>query len=76
MKKKPMHKPGIEPGSIAWQATILPLDHLCEKKTNAQTGNRTRVNSMASYYSTTRPFVPSFILIIFFVLYINLYLFI
>ena len=24
-----MHKPGIEPGSIAWQATILPLDHLC-----------------------------------------------
>ena len=28
-KKNPMHKPGIEPGSIAWQATILPLDHLC-----------------------------------------------
>ena len=28
-KKKFMHKPGIEPGSIAWQATILPLDHLC-----------------------------------------------
>ena len=26
-----MHKPGIEPGSIAWQATILPLDHLCNQ---------------------------------------------
>ena len=31
-KKKPLHKPGIEPGSIAWQATILPLDHLCFPK--------------------------------------------
>ena len=27
--KNQLHKPGIEPGSIAWQATILPLDHLC-----------------------------------------------
>ena len=24
-----MHRPGIEPGSIAWQATILPLNHRC-----------------------------------------------
>ena len=26
---KNVHRPGIEPGSIAWQATILPLNHLC-----------------------------------------------
>ena len=26
---KNMHRPGIEPGSIAWQATILPLNHRC-----------------------------------------------
>ena len=24
-----MHRPGIEPGSPAWQASILPLDHRC-----------------------------------------------
>ena len=24
-----MHRPGIEPGSIVWQATILPLNHRC-----------------------------------------------
>ena len=31
-KKKPckkLHWPGIEPGSPAWQASILPLDHQC-----------------------------------------------
>ncbi|KAJ0236567.1 hypothetical protein HA466_0258490 [Hirschfeldia incana] len=22
-----MHQPGIEPGSVPWQGTILPLDH-------------------------------------------------
>ena len=26
-----MHRPGIEPGSPAWQASILPLDHRCER---------------------------------------------
>ena len=26
---KNVHRPGIEPGSIAWQATILPLHHRC-----------------------------------------------
>ena len=26
---KNVHRPGIEPGSIAWQATILPLNHRC-----------------------------------------------
>ena len=26
---KRMHRPGIEPGSPAWQASILPLDHRC-----------------------------------------------
>ena len=26
---KNMHRPGIEPGSPAWQASILPLDHRC-----------------------------------------------
>ena len=24
-----LHRPGIEPWSIAWQATILPLNHRC-----------------------------------------------
>ncbi|KAJ0015300.1 hypothetical protein Pint_20518 [Pistacia integerrima] len=27
--KKPLHQPGIEPGSVPWQGTILPLDHWC-----------------------------------------------
>ena len=27
--KKTMHQPGIEPGSVPWQGTILPLDHWC-----------------------------------------------
>ena len=29
MKKRNMHQPGIEPGSVPWQGTILPLDHWC-----------------------------------------------
>ncbi|KAH0808615.1 hypothetical protein GEV33_014176 [Tenebrio molitor] len=28
-KKKSMHRPGIEPGPPAWQASILPLNHRC-----------------------------------------------
>ncbi|RDX71794.1 hypothetical protein CR513_48806, partial [Mucuna pruriens] len=27
--RKDMHQPGIEPGSVPWQGTILPLDHWC-----------------------------------------------
>ena len=27
MKLKKMHQPGVEPGSAAWKAAILPLDH-------------------------------------------------
>ena len=27
--KQSVHRPGIEPGSPAWQASILPLDHRC-----------------------------------------------
>ena len=27
-----MHQPGIEPGSVPWQGTILPLDHWCVLK--------------------------------------------
>ena len=27
--KNLMHQPGIEPGSVPWQGTILPLDHWC-----------------------------------------------
>ena len=26
-KKYNLHQPGIEPGSVPWQGTILPLDH-------------------------------------------------
>ena len=26
---KPLHRPGIEPGPPAWQASILPLNHRC-----------------------------------------------
>ena len=29
IKKTHMHQPGIEPGSVPWQGTILPLDHWC-----------------------------------------------
>ena len=28
-EKKVLHQPGIEPGSVPWQGTILPLDHWC-----------------------------------------------
>lgn len=28
-KKKVIHSPGIEPGSNAWKAFIIPLDHEC-----------------------------------------------
>ena len=28
-EKLKMHQPGIEPGSVPWQGTILPLDHWC-----------------------------------------------
>ncbi|KAL4341290.1 hypothetical protein GQ457_08G019690 [Hibiscus cannabinus] len=24
-----LHQPGIEPGSVPWQGTVLPLDHWC-----------------------------------------------
>ncbi len=27
--KKILHRPGIEPGPPAWQASILPLNHRC-----------------------------------------------
>ncbi len=26
-KTRQLHQPGIEPGSVPWQGTILPLDH-------------------------------------------------
>ena len=29
MTKNQLHQPGIEPGSVPWQGTILPLDHWC-----------------------------------------------
>ena len=32
--KNHLHRPGIEPGSPAWQASILPLDHRCERRVN------------------------------------------
>ena len=28
-RKIKLHQPGIEPGSVPWQGTILPLDHWC-----------------------------------------------
>ena len=28
-EEKELHRPGIEPGSVPWQGTILPLDHRC-----------------------------------------------
>ena len=33
LKQKRMHQPGIEPGSVPWQGTILPLDHWCFNET-------------------------------------------
>ena len=32
--EKSLHQPGIEPGSVPWQGTILPLDHWCTKVLN------------------------------------------
>jgi hypothetical protein len=29
VEKKVLHRPGIEPGPPAWQASILPLNHRC-----------------------------------------------
>nr|PNR49195.1 hypothetical protein PHYPA_011091 [Physcomitrium patens] len=29
--KSTVHRPGIEPGSVPWQGTILPLDHRCQR---------------------------------------------
>ena len=29
-QNKKMHRPGIEPGPPAWQASILPLNHRCK----------------------------------------------
>ena len=29
LAKKSLHRPGIEPGPPAWQASILPLNHRC-----------------------------------------------
>ncbi|KAK6746117.1 hypothetical protein RB195_012307 [Necator americanus] len=29
---KTLHRPGIEPGPPAWQASILPLNHRCVSK--------------------------------------------
>ncbi|TYH96178.1 hypothetical protein ES332_A12G160500v1 [Gossypium tomentosum] len=28
--KNKLHQPGIEPRSVPWQSTILPLDHWCK----------------------------------------------
>lgn len=39
--RRPLHRPGIEPGSVPWQGTILPLDHRCTQV--AAAGDRTRV---------------------------------
>ncbi|KAG5060680.1 hypothetical protein JHK85_001766 [Glycine max] len=47
-----MHQPGIEPGSVPWQGTILPLDHWCHLKILEQKINKN--NSFhQSIYTTT-----------------------
>ncbi len=28
-----MHRPGIEPGLLAWKAKVIPLDHRCAQAT-------------------------------------------
>ena len=33
--RRKMHRPGIEPGPPAWQASILPLNHRCLNLTRA-----------------------------------------
>ena len=76
-----MRTPGVEPGSQAWEACMMPLHYVrsCAyflelsihsvhflslkelqrnsnvNESNASAGNRTRVTSMATMYSTTRP---------------------
>ena len=60
-----MHLPGIEPGSIAWQATILPLNHRCSVTSNklmttivleVYTNSERRERKDASAGSRTRAF--------------------
>jgi len=43
---KNMHPPGIEPGSPAWQAEILPLDHGCclSEKENFRINNKNYIS--------------------------------
>ena len=36
MKKKSLHRPGIEPGPPAWQASILPLNQRCLHNVDAE----------------------------------------
>ncbi|KAL8159675.1 hypothetical protein V2J09_001212 [Rumex salicifolius] len=38
--KRGLHQPGIEPGSVPWQGTILPLDHWCFDATVKRTSDR------------------------------------
>ena len=63
-----MHRPGIEPGSRAWEARILPLNHRClamssstkrkyrvyKSSTFSQTGRHGNVNNSGPPYKSTR----------------------
>ncbi len=43
-KNENMHWPGIEPGSVPWQGTILPLDHQCHTSSQVTVLNFTFQN--------------------------------
>jgi hypothetical protein len=53
--KKELHRPGIEPGSVPWQGTILPLDHRCRRRCRGSNPGhpRDRREYLPLYYNDT-----------------------
>ena len=52
-KPKKRHKkvevPGIEPGSLAWQARILPLHHRCDASHDVNLGYIKLINDLSNF---------------------------
>ncbi len=60
-KKVRVHPPGIEPGSPAWQAEILPLDHGCLSAQNLH-----QMPFFVKISHTGKPMFPFFAFFFFF----------
>ena len=48
-KIKNMHRPGIEPGSTAWKAIILPLNHRCSSLVMAKISSNIKSNPIRTF---------------------------